>query len=109
MSSISNNGKLPDFAFFIDKDIYLARQLERLGVRVFNSSKAIEISDDKIYTYQMLEKQQLPIPNTIIAPKKISCREPFFLLYTESNRLSRFSNDCEGNIWLLWRAGSFSS
>lgn len=69
VSSISNNGKLPDFAFFIDKDIYLAKQLEQLGVRVFNSSKAIEISDDKIYTYQMLEKQQLPIPKSIIAPK----------------------------------------
>ncbi|GIO21782.1 RimK family alpha-L-glutamate ligase [Oceanobacillus sp. J11TS1] len=71
VSSIRNNGNiLPDFAFFIDKDIYLARQLEQLGVRVFNSSKAIEISDDKIYTYQILAKHQLPIPKTIIAPKK---------------------------------------
>lgn len=61
---------LPDFAFFIDKDIYLARQLEQHGVRVFNSSKTIEISDDKIYTYQMLQKSGLPIPKTIIAPKK---------------------------------------
>ncbi|GGP13636.1 RimK family alpha-L-glutamate ligase [Oceanobacillus neutriphilus] len=70
VSSVADNSKLPDFAFFIDKDIYLARQLEQLGVRVFNSSKAIEISDDKIYTYQMLEKYRLPIPKTIIAPKK---------------------------------------
>ncbi|WP_152654759.1 RimK family alpha-L-glutamate ligase [Oceanobacillus sp. CFH 90083] len=70
VSSIQNENKMPDFAFFIDKDIHLARQLEQLGIRVFNSSRAIEISDDKIYTYQMLHKQQLPIPKTIIAPKK---------------------------------------
>ncbi|WP_040981682.1 ATP-grasp domain-containing protein [Oceanobacillus jeddahense] len=70
VSSIANNDKLPDFAFFIDKDIYIARQLEQLGVRVFNSSRTIEISDDKIYTYQMLSQQQIPIPETIIAPKK---------------------------------------
>lgn len=71
VSSIANSSiPLPDFAFFIDKDIYLARQLEQLGVRVFNTSKAIEISDDKIYTYQMLQQHQLPIPKTIIAPKK---------------------------------------
>ncbi|WP_188453503.1 ATP-grasp domain-containing protein [Virgibacillus oceani] len=60
---------LPDFVIFTDKDIYLARQLESLGIRVFNSSKAIEVSDDKIATYQALAEQHLPIPKTIIAPK----------------------------------------
>src|SRR5690625_3654009 len=42
---------LPDFVIFTDKDIYLARQLELLGVRVFNSADAIAKSDDKIITY----------------------------------------------------------
>lgn len=60
---------LPDFVIFTDKDIYLAKQLELLGVRVFNRAKAIEISDDKIATYQVLAHQQLPIPKTIVAPK----------------------------------------
>lgn len=60
---------LPDFVIFTDKDIYLARQLELLGIRVFNSADAIEISDDKIATYQRLTEKKLPIPNTIIAPK----------------------------------------
>lgn len=64
-----NNKTLPDFVIFTDKDIYLAKQLELLGVRVFNSAEAIEISDDKIKTYQLLAKQQLPIPKTIITPK----------------------------------------
>ncbi len=63
---------LPDYVIFIDKDIYLARQLESLGIPVFNSSRAIEISDDKILTYQELVKEEIPIPSTIIAPKIFS-------------------------------------
>ncbi|WP_010651050.1 ATP-grasp domain-containing protein [Oceanobacillus massiliensis] len=61
--------ELPDFAVFADKDIYLAKQLELVGVKVFNSAEAIEISDDKIATYQHLAVSRLPIPRTIIAPK----------------------------------------
>ena len=60
---------LPDFAFFIDKDIYLAQYLEQLGIPVFNSSSTIEMSDDKIQTYQRLTSLDIPIPHTIIAPK----------------------------------------
>lgn len=60
---------LPDFVLFTDKDIYLAKQLELLGVPVFNSAEAIEISDDKIASYQVLAAKGLPIPKTIISPK----------------------------------------
>lgn len=67
-----DNKRLPDFVIFTDKDIYLARQLELLDIRVFNSAAAIEISDDKIATYQRLAENKLPIPNTIIAPKIFS-------------------------------------
>lgn len=61
--------KLPDFVIFTDKDIYLAKQLELLGVPVYNSAHAIETSDDKIATYQVLAQHDLPIPKTLIAPK----------------------------------------
>ncbi|WP_106497012.1 ATP-grasp domain-containing protein [Lentibacillus sp. Marseille-P4043] len=61
---------LPDFVIFTDKDIYLAKQLELLGIRVFNCAKTIEISDNKIATYQILAQHHLPIPKTIIAPKR---------------------------------------
>lgn len=61
--------ELPDYVIFTDKDIYLARQLESLGIPVFNRSDVIETSDDKVATYQALAKQNLPIPKTIIAPK----------------------------------------
>ena len=61
--------ELPNYVVFTDKDIYLAKQLEYLGIPVFNSAEAIAISDDKIATYQELAKINLPIPKTIIAPK----------------------------------------
>lgn len=60
---------LPDFVIFTDKDIYLANQLEQMGIKVYNSSDAIRISDDKILTYQALAERKLPIPKTVIAPK----------------------------------------
>lgn len=65
----TNKQKYPDFVIFTDKDIYLAKQLELLGIRVFNSADAIATSDDKILTYQALAQQDFPIPKTIIAPK----------------------------------------
>ncbi|RYG74829.1 RimK family alpha-L-glutamate ligase [Lentibacillus lipolyticus] len=61
--------ELPHFAVFADKDIYLAKQLELLGVHVFNSAETIACSDDKIATYQKLAAKGLPIPRTIVAPK----------------------------------------
>lgn len=61
--------KRPDFVIFSDKDIALARQLEQLHIPVFNSAQAIDNSDNKITTYQLLAKKKLPIPTTIIAPK----------------------------------------
>jgi len=61
--------ELPDYVVFTDKDIYLAKQLELLGIRVFNTSEAIAVSDDKILSYQYLAQENIPIPKTIIAPK----------------------------------------
>ncbi len=68
---------LPDYCLFTDKDIYLAKQLEYLGIPVFNSSETIAVSDDKIRTYQLLANAKLPIPRTIIAPKTFGL-EVFF-------------------------------
>src|SRR5690625_5057345 len=70
LSIISSNPlDLPDYVVFTDKDIYLAKQLEFLGIPVFNSANTIEISDDKIKTYQYLAKDGVPIPRSIFAPK----------------------------------------
>lgn len=56
-----------DFVLFWDKDINLARLLENKGYKVFNSSRAIELCDDKAKTYLELEGV-VPQPRTIIAP-----------------------------------------
>jgi RimK family alpha-L-glutamate ligase len=58
-----------DFILFWDKDIRLAYYLEQSGFLVFNSSKAIEICDDKSLTHLTLMKYNIPMPRTIIAPK----------------------------------------
>ncbi len=57
-----------DFALFWDKDICLARRLERYGIPVFNSAKSIELCDNKAKTYIELEGI-VPQPKTLIAPK----------------------------------------
>ena len=60
--------KLPDFAIFWDKDVYLAKRLEESGVRLFNSATAVEICDNKILTALTLNNK-VKTPKTIIAPK----------------------------------------
>ncbi|MBQ2695951.1 MAG: RimK family alpha-L-glutamate ligase [Clostridia bacterium] len=57
----------PDFVLFWDKDVRLAKALENMGIRVYNSAKAIEICDDKSLTHQSLAGV-VPMPKTVIAP-----------------------------------------
>ena len=59
----------PDFAIFWDKDIYLAERLEKSGVRLFNSKRAVLLCDNKILMYQALKENGVKIPRTFIAPK----------------------------------------
>ncbi len=68
MFEIDKEIKKPDFVLFWDKDVILARYLELSGIPVFNSSKAIEICDDKRKTYTALLEHRIPIPRTISAP-----------------------------------------
>ena len=62
------NYELPDFVLFWDKDIYLAKRLEAIGLKVYNSARAIEICDNKILTGITLNGK-VKTPKTIIAPK----------------------------------------
>lgn len=86
VGSVLNGGDktIPDYVLFTDKDIYLAKQLEQAGIPVFNSAKAIEISDDKIKTYQQLNVQQLPIPKTIVAPKQFGIASALSPVYIDN-------------------------
>lgn len=60
---------LPQFVLFWDKDVYLAKRLESLGVRLFNSAIAVETCDNKILTALALQTANLPMPCTYILPK----------------------------------------
>ena len=43
-----------DFVVYLDKDKYLARILEKTGIRLFNRAAAIETCDDKMITHVAL-------------------------------------------------------
>lgn len=58
----------PDFVIFWDKDVYLARHLESMGFKLFNSAKAIMTCDDKIATHQVLANHNISMPITIASP-----------------------------------------
>ena len=55
------------FAIFWDKDVRLARALEKRGMRLFNSSAAIELCDDKALCHIAL-MDKVPQPKTVLIP-----------------------------------------
>ncbi len=57
-----------DFIVYLDKDKYLPRMLEKGGLRLFNSAKAVEECDDKMFTCIALAGGGVHIPDTIPAP-----------------------------------------
>lgn len=57
--------KKPDFILFLDKDIHLAKQLEKIGYRLFNSREVIENCDNKILTFQILANHGIALPKTL--------------------------------------------
>ncbi len=57
-----------DFVLFWDKDINLAKRLEKSGLPVFNSADSIAKCDDKALTYIELENI-VKQPKTLISPK----------------------------------------
>ncbi len=58
----------PDFVVYLDKDKYLSRMYERLGIRLFNSAAAVELCDDKMLTYITLSGANIAMPDTLPAP-----------------------------------------
>lgn len=65
---------LPDFVFpYLDHhnrgyfSLAIVRQLERLGVNVFNRASTIETVADKLHTHQVLAEKGLPTPATMLA------------------------------------------
>lgn len=65
---------LPDFVYpYLEEEsrgyfaLAIVRQLERLGVTVFNGASTIETVADKLHTHQILAERGLPTPATMLA------------------------------------------
>lgn len=61
-----------DFALFLDDDVWLARNLEMLDLKVYNNSRAIDICENCANMYQQLIKCGVNIPKTVILPSALS-------------------------------------
>ena len=73
LAAIENNDvviNLPkaDFVFYFDKDIYLARLLEKVGYRLFNRADFIKLCDDKMLTFIACANNGIKMPKTIAGP-----------------------------------------
>jgi len=58
----------PEFIIFWDKDVLLASHLEKMGYKVFNSSKAIKYCDHKGLMHLVLSNNNIKMPRTILSP-----------------------------------------
>ena len=57
-----------DFIIYLDKDIYLARILEKTGYRLFNKADFIKLCDDKALTNIACASRGIKMPDTITGP-----------------------------------------
>ena len=54
-----------DFCIYLDKDKYVSQMLENVGLRLFNSHRAIELCDDKMLTAIALADKGINMPDTL--------------------------------------------
>ena len=64
-ANITSRGIDCDFCVYLDKDKYVAHLLEKNGVRLFNSARAIELCDDKMTTHITLSGNGITMPETL--------------------------------------------
>ena len=57
-----------DFVLYMDKDIYLARMLEKAGYHLFNNADFIKLCDDKVLTYIRCANEGIRMIETIAGP-----------------------------------------
>ena len=73
LAEIKNNEikiNLPaaNFVLYLDKDIYLARLLEKACFRLFNKADFIKLCDDKMLTFIACANEGIRMPKTIAGP-----------------------------------------
>ena len=91
----------PGFIIFWDKDIYLAKHLENMGYRLFNSSKAIDNCDDKGLMHLTLGNKGIKMPKTYLSPMI------FYSENIEDNYLNRIFKDLKEDVIIKESKGSF--
>ena len=67
-SNVQINLPKADFVIYLDKDIYLARLLEKAGYRLFNRADFIKLCDDKVLTYIACSNMGIKMPTTFAGP-----------------------------------------
>ena len=67
-SKLQINLQKCDFVIYLDKDIYLARILEKEGYRLFNKADFIKLCDDKALTNIACASRGIKMPDTITGP-----------------------------------------
>lgn len=65
-----------DFVLYLDKDIYLARLLEKAGYRLFNKADFIKFCDDKMLTFIGCSNLGIKMPQTFSGPLVYSTLKP---------------------------------
>lgn len=90
-----------DFAIIWNKDVTLARALEKNGIRCFNSSKAIELCDNKALTHIAL-MDEIKMPRTYHIPQSytyIGYNDMSFLnMYEEVLNYPYILKECNGSF-----------
>ena len=67
-SEVTINLPKADFVLYFDKDIYLARLLEKAGYRLFNRADFIKLCDDKMLTFIACANRGIRMPKTMSGP-----------------------------------------
>ena len=83
---LGKNEQQPDFVLFWDKDVRLAWQMEKAGMRLFNSAKSIALCDDKTLTCLALDGT-LPMPEWRCAPSTFYEYTDWEFLYRAGEKL----------------------
>lgn len=73
LAKIENNNVIinfpkGDFVLYLDKDIYLARLLEKAGYHLFNDADFIKMCDDKMLTFIKCANEDINMIKTIAGP-----------------------------------------
>ena len=89
IASIENGSivlKIPnyDFVIYLDKDIYLARLLEKAGLRLFNKADFIKMCDDKMLTFIAASNANIRMPDTFAGPLVYTSNENPDLIFLDT-------------------------